>query len=87
MKLERLDIRAEDKYVNGYGSAPIKVYVGTVKFQQATGNIEILLSPEQISGIVHLIGDTLIDATKKVAEAMNHSLMEITQPVKEISNV
>lgn len=76
MKLQSLRIEAEDKYLHGYGQPTTTVYVGTVKFRDTTGNIETILNEEQIQGIVAAVGGALVDATKRVSEAMTQSLVE-----------
>lgn len=82
MKLEKLDIRLEQKYLNGYGAPPVPVYIGTVKFRQEIGNIEIVLNEEQIRHIVGTVGNSLIDATKIAAKAMSDSIIEETSFAK-----
>ncbi len=76
MKLQTLRIEAEEKYLQGYGKPTTTVYVGTIKFRDTTGNIEAVLSEEQIQSIVTAVGGAIVDATKKVADAMVQSIAE-----------
>lgn len=82
MKLQQLTIKAEQKYLNGYGEKPVLVYIGVVKFKQEMGNIEILLTEEQIKGIVSVVGDGLVTATKSIATSMTQSILEETSQIK-----
>ena len=76
MKLQSLRIEAEEKYLNGYSNPTTTVYTGTVKFRDTKGNIETVLTEEQMRGIVSAVGEALIDATKRCAVAMEQSVLE-----------
>lgn len=82
MKLEHLKIVAESKYLRGYGEPPVDVYVGTVKFKNGTGNIEVVLTEAQLRGIIDFVGEAMIAATKETAKLMAASILEESGQLK-----
>jgi len=81
MKLKRLTIGLKNSW-----DKDCNTYEGEIEFFNGHGGIKINLTEDQIAGILPVVADNLVTATKEATEAMTASVIEAiaNKPVKQL---
>ncbi len=73
MELQSLHI-----YLSTY---PIREYKGTIKYNSATGSVELNLLPEHMQPLFEAVAEALVKSSKAVAAQLTAEVISTAQPL------
>jgi NAD dependent epimerase/dehydratase family enzyme len=59
---------------------------GEIKFKQANGDITLILSDEQMAGVLNVCAPAVVTAAQEVATMIYQEALEVVRPITVIEN-